>query len=66
MDIAPDPSRGWDSAHDGMVRLMEMFGRVLARRGIATTNVTTGLALAKRDPKSPLRQALGTCAGSLR
>ena len=66
MDIAPDPRRGRDSAHDGMVRLMKMFGRVLARRGIAATNVTAGLALAQRDPKSSLRQALGKCVGCLR
>jgi hypothetical protein len=66
MDIAPDPSGGRDSAHDRMLRLMEMFGRVLARRGIATTNVTAGLALAKRNPKSSFRQTLGTRIGSLR
>ena len=50
MDIAPYPSRGRDSAHDGMLRLMEMFGRVLACRGIATADMAARSALAKSNP----------------
>jgi hypothetical protein len=50
MDVAPGPSRRRDSTHDRVLRLMEVFGRVLARRGITTANVTTRLALAKSNP----------------
>ena len=64
VDIAPYPSRRWDSAHDGMLCFMEVPGRVLARRGIATANVAARLALAKSDPKSSLDQALFTRVGS--
>ena len=66
MDIAPYPSRRWDSAHDCMLRLMKVPGRVLARRGIATADVAARLALAKRYPKSSLDQALFTRVGSSR
>jgi hypothetical protein len=54
MDIAPYPSRGRDSAHDGMSRLMEVLGRVLTRRGIATADVAARLALAQSYPKRTL------------
>lgn len=65
MEIAPNPSRWRQRAHDRMLRLMEVFGRVLARRRVATADVTARLALAQRDPKSFLRQALRTCVRSL-
>ena len=59
MDIAPCPSCRWNSAHDRMLRLMEVFGRMLALRGITTANVAARLALAKRDPRpSPLSDTL--------
>ena len=64
MDIAPYPSRGRDSAHDGMLRFMEVLGRVLARRGIATADVAARLALAQSYPKRSLNQALFTRVGS--
>jgi hypothetical protein len=32
VDIAPYPGRRGNSAHDGMLRLMEVFGCVLPRR----------------------------------
>ena len=54
MNIAPYPSRRRDSAHDRMLRLMEMFSRVLACRGIATANVAARLALAKSNPNGAL------------
>jgi hypothetical protein len=41
-----------------MLRIMEMFGGVLARRRIATANVAARLAFAKSDPKGALAQAL--------
>jgi hypothetical protein len=47
-----------------MVRFMEMFGRVLARGGIATADVAARLALAKRNPNSSFSQALFTGIGS--
>jgi hypothetical protein len=62
MDIAPCPTRRRDSAHDRMLCLMEVFGRMLAGRGIATANVAARLALPKRDPSSSLSQALLTRA----
>ena len=50
-----------------MLRLMEVFGRVLARGGIATANVAARLALAKSYPNRPLSYALLTrIARSLR
>jgi hypothetical protein len=64
MDITPCPGRRWDSPHDGMLRLMEVFGRVLARGGIATANVAARLALAKSYPNRPLSYALLTRVGS--
>jgi hypothetical protein len=64
MDIAPYPSRGRDSTHDGMLCLMEVLGRVLARRGIATADVAARLTFAKSDPKRSLNQALFTRVGS--
>jgi hypothetical protein len=54
MDIAPYPSRGRDSTHDGMLCLMEVLGRVFARRGIATADVAARLALAQSYPKRTL------------
>jgi hypothetical protein len=47
-----------------MLRIMEMFGRVLARRRIATADVAAGSALAKSNPKSTLGQALLASIGS--
>jgi hypothetical protein len=41
-----------------MLRLMEVFGRVLARRGIATANMTARSAFAKLYPNGAFRQAL--------
>jgi predicted transcriptional regulator len=41
-----------------MLRLLEMFGCVLACRRIATANVAARLTLVKRYPKSALNQAL--------
>jgi hypothetical protein len=41
-----------------MLRVMEMFSGVLARRRIATANVAAGSALAKSNPKRALDQAL--------
>ena len=64
MDIAPCPGGGRQRAHDRMVRRMEVFGCVLARRRVATADVTAGLAFAQRDPKRSLRQTLGTAVGS--
>lgn len=46
-----------------MLRLMEVFGRVLALRGITPANVAARLALAKLDPDRPLRQTLRACPG---
>jgi hypothetical protein len=37
-----------------MLRLMEVFGRVLARRRIATADMAARLALAKSNPNSSL------------
>jgi len=54
MHIAPYPSRRRNSAHDRMLGRMEMFGRVLAGRGIATTDMAARLALPKRNPNSSL------------
>jgi hypothetical protein len=56
MDIAPGPSRRRDSAHDGMLGLMEVFGRVLAGRGIAAADVAARLTLAKSNPNGPLNE----------
>ena len=64
MDVAPSPSGRRDSAHDGMLRLMEVFGRVLARRGIATADMAARLALAKSNPNSSLSKALLARTGS--
>ena len=36
-----------------MLRLMEVFGRVLARRGIATADMAARVALAKRSKQFP-------------
>jgi hypothetical protein len=47
-----------------MLRIMEMFGGVLARRRIAAANVAAGSALAKSDPKGALGQALLAGLGS--
>jgi hypothetical protein len=65
MDIAPCPRCRRDSAHDGMLRLMEMFGCVPPRRGIATANMAARLALAKRNPNGSLGEALLAAVGSL-
>ena len=62
MDVAPCPSRRRDSSHDRMLCLMEVFGRMLSRRGIATADVAARSALANRDPDRPLRQTLLACA----
>ena len=40
-----------------MLGLKEVFGRVLARGGIATANVAARLALAKSYPNHPLSYA---------
>ena len=64
MDVAPCPSRRRDSSHDRMLCLMEVFGRMLSRRGIATADVAARSALAKRNPNSSLSQALLTRARS--
>jgi hypothetical protein len=64
MHIAPDPGGRGNSAHHWMLRVMEMFSGVLARRRIATANVAAGSALAKSDPKSTLGQALLAGIGS--
>ncbi|HEU4478611.1 MAG TPA: hypothetical protein VFR80_08840 [Pyrinomonadaceae bacterium] len=58
MHIAPDPARRRNSAHHRMLRIMEMFGGVLAGGRITTTNVAARPALAKRDPQRALLQAL--------
>ena len=52
--IAPDPGRRRHSTHHWMLRIMEMFGGVLARRRIATANVAARSAFAKSDPKGAL------------
>jgi hypothetical protein len=57
MHIAPDPGGRGNSAHHWMLRVMEMFGGVLARRRIATANVAAASALAKSNPKRALDQA---------
>src|SRR4026209_128639 len=65
--IAPDPGRWRHSAHHRMLRVVEMFGGMLAGRRIATADVTARSALAKSDPKCPLGQAfLAGIASSLR
>jgi hypothetical protein len=65
MNIAPCPGRGWDRAHDRMLRHMKMLGGVLAGRGIATADVAARLALAKSNPTSSFRQALLASARSI-
>ena len=45
-----------------MLCLMEVFGRMLSRRGIATADVAARSALAKRNPKNPLGQTLQNLA----
>ena len=47
-----------------MLRVMEMFGGVLARRRVATADMATGSALAKSNPKRALSQALLAGIGS--
>ena len=41
-----------------MVRLVEMLGRVFARRRVATTHVATGHALTQRNPPGAFFQAI--------
>ena len=53
MDIAPYPCRGRDGAHDGMLRLTKVLGRVLPTRRIAA-DMAARLAFAKRNPNRSL------------
>jgi hypothetical protein len=64
VDVAPRPGGRRDGAHNRMLRLMEVFGRVLARRGIATADVAARLAFAQSNPKSSLGETLFACARS--
>jgi len=47
-----------------MMRVVEVFGRVLARRRIATADMAARLALAQSYPKRSLNHALFTRVGS--
>ena len=53
MDVAPSPSGRRDSAHDGMLRLMECLVAGLPVEGIATADMAARLALAKRPKQFP-------------
>lgn len=51
IDITPAPIfPRLKRAHDGMVRMMEVFGGVLVGRTVAARDMSTGQALAQMDP----------------
>jgi len=64
MDITPYPRGRRHRAHDRVLGIMEVSGRVLARRGFVTTNVAARLALAKRNPNSS-HTRMGFAAGKV-
>jgi len=56
--VTPGPVARWNRAHDRMPRLMEVPGRVLLRRGVATADVAAGLTLTQSDPHRSFYQAV--------
>ena len=51
VDVAPHPAfAGFDGAHQGMLTVMKMFGRMLVLGRIAATNIAALQAKSKMDP----------------
>lgn len=59
VNVAPSPVlAGFNRTHHGMLRLVEVPGRVAPWRGITTADVATSHALAQMDPLRPFLQTL--------
>src|SRR3954471_21126224 len=61
VNVAPRPRRpGHDGSHHGMARRTEVLCRVLARRGVATSDVAARPALPELDPAGAQNEAILT------
>jgi len=58
VNVAPCPASRRDGTHHRMLGFMKVFGRVFARRRVATADMSARSALAQRHPKSSLAQTL--------